>query len=143
MRYARYLAVILVSLALVAIVLPTPSYAGLEFCSTDPIFKVDGKTVRVLVNLAPASLRQADWPEPIEVELTAPEGTNPRVVATPGPLPVKASAEEEDQGYVKVEIEVPEVDGYQEMQVVVVVNGRQVASGTTTDREIELTFPWP
>lgn len=142
MRMARYFLAVVVVFALLAVFVPPQAYAGLEFCSTDPIFKVDGKTVRVVVNIAPGSLLHATWPEPIEVKLTAPKGTHPRVVATPGPLPVTASAKEKGKHAVKVKVEIPEVEGYQGMEVRVFVGGEQVAYGTTTDDELEVTFGW-
>ncbi len=142
MRYVRVGFWTLVVLALVFSLFPSASWAGLEFCSTDPIFQVDGQTVRVVVNLAPGSLLFADWEEPVEVTLTAPEGTHPRVLATTGPIPEVAFVEEEGDQEVVIEVEVPDVEGYQFMEVHVFVNGQEVATASTSEREVTVSFPW-
>ncbi|RMD67090.1 hypothetical protein D6833_00685 [Candidatus Parcubacteria bacterium] len=137
-RAGMMLFVIVLVLSLFAV----PAYARWEFCPTDPVFNVGGKTVSVVVNLAPADLANANWPRAVKVSLKAPKGTDPYVVDINSPVPMEARAGEWGKDKVEIKVNVPKVDGFQGMQVQVFVGDEEVASLTTGKRKARLSFEW-
>ena len=107
-RRLRVASVLLVLMA----VLVLPAQAGLRFCAADPIFRVGGELVDVLVEIrAPAGLvAQITQREPVKVFLTSPKGTDPQVVWVGGVFTEEAYASEhkkKNENSVDIVVKVP------------------------------------
>jgi len=139
----RKLTVVLSVLVLLAL-FAVPVQAGVRFCSSDPIFNVDGKTVSVIIDLAPHTLSHVITPhDPVHVVLLAPAGTHPRVVSTEGEFPEVAEAfERRDQrSQMLIGVAVPAVEGFEALRVSVYVDGELVRQKQVNERYAALVVP--
>jgi len=138
----RALSVTLVLVVLLS-ALAFPVSARLEFCSTDPIYNVDGREVSVVIDLAPYELKdQITWDNPVVTVLSAPRGTNPYVVSVTGDFPEVALAREWKPRVVGIAVRVPRLEDFQMMRVTVYVDGQMVRQVQTGHRFAFVAVPW-
>jgi len=115
------------------------------FCSSDPIYDVGGHQIQVVVELAPEGTVQEIMPSnPLRVHLTAPEGTNPRVVwVEEEPPQIATASEQEDLKKVIVTVTVPaDAVSHQFTRVSIYKDGEFICQKRSSHREMKVEFHW-
>lgn len=113
-----------------------PAFGG---WSWDPIFKINGQTVKVGVELR---LKEPlEDPQDVHVVLRVPRGTDARVVRDGG-FDVRIVKRGRDNAAVGVFVD-RDVDGFQGMTVTVTCKGDTLAETDTSRRRLRLEFELP
>jgi len=124
-----------------------PAAAGPEsrpaFCSSDPIFDMDGHTVNVVVELAPYQIKyQITAHKPVGTVLTHPKKLVARLICVGGDFPEEVKIKESGGDEAAVSVRVPKLDGFEALRVTVYIDGVLVAQDETTHPHLFLSFDW-
>jgi hypothetical protein len=139
---------VLIALLVAVAMLPMPvGAAGLKrpaFCSSDPIYMVDGQKVSVLIELAPLELASGITPDsPVVVHLEAPRGTDPVLWRATGSFPEVATASERGNPHkIKVSVTVPKSAGNFELMIITIVSGERFLQREFRTRNAQVQFDW-
>lgn len=120
-----------------------PASARWNYCSSDPIFEVDGRQVNVVVELAPYEIKGSITSDnPVRTVLTAPEDTDPRLVEVKGDFAEAVEVRETDRNKIRIDVEVPQVPGLEHLRVTVYVDGQLERVVSTGANSAHVTLPW-
>jgi hypothetical protein len=141
------LAVLLVSVAMIVLCaapVAADTMGRPAFCSSDPIFDVDGHAVNVVVELSPYKVKdQITENRPVRTVLAHPEGTAARLVWVGGDFPeVARTREGSRENEAGVSVQVPHVKGLEAVRVTVYIDGALVAQVETSQPHAALSFAW-
>lgn len=141
MRKLSFVLGVLMMMALV----PLSARARVAFCSSDPIYDVGGHQIQVVVELSPEETVYEITPNnPLRVHLTAPEGTNPKVMwVEEEPPQVATASEQEGLAKVIVTVTVPaDAVSHRFTRVSIYKDGEFVCQKRSPHREMSVRFDW-
>jgi len=116
------------------------------FCSSDPVFEINGEERNVIIELAPPEIKtQITEENPVKVTLIVPEGVEAELKELSGDLPVEVTIIQEGNGSkIRVDVDVPNLPDLERMRVTVEdEEGEILAQVENGGPHVTVKFPIP
>jgi len=121
----------------------SPAFASWHWCSSDPVFEINGETVAVIIELAPYEVKdQITEENPVQVTLTVPNGVEAELESLGGDFPEEVTIIHRGNGTkIKVHVDAPILP--ERMRVTVECEGQILASGENGGPHVTVSTPIP
>jgi hypothetical protein len=131
MKRRRFLAIGLA--VLLTVITVSAVLAGLTWCSSDPVFRINGEKVSVQADLAPANVKDLiSEDNPVVLVIRVPNGTDADLVRMSGDYPEEVEIQYGGApGYFDVFVRAPHLDALEGMRVTVKLGGKVLAADKT------------
>jgi hypothetical protein len=119
--------------------------AGLTWCSSDPVFQVNGKELNVLVELAPAEVKsELSTDNPVKVVLQVPAESDASLVGFAGEFAEDVEIREgSNPGSFQVWLKAPHLRDLDRIRVTVTSGGVVLATDETQGRSLHVRGTLP
>ena len=123
----------------------SPTFAAWQWCSSDPVFEINGETVEVIIDLAPYEIKDQITDEnPVRVTLTVPNGVEAELKSVSGDFPEEVTIIQRGEGSkMKMDVDVPNLPDLERVRVTVVSEGQILASGENGAPHVTVNAPIP
>lgn len=121
------------------------AFAGILWCSTDPVFEINGEEVNVIIELAPFEIKDQITDEnPVAVTLTVPNGVEAELVSSSGDFPKEVTIIQKGKASkIRVGVDVPNLPDLERVRVTVENKGEILASQENGGPHVTVNFPIP